>query len=289
MEQEPTTDLLGRTSARLLALGVPREQRLDALHLLAILDATADGAGVVRRPLDDLAGEFELPAAAVLDALDHLEDAGAIERAGSVVHLVGREDGGIGGLRLAEFLEDVRVSSTTRHARVSRLQVRAAAAVLAAAAAAAVLTFAPSTSTPPMPVASGGSSTALAPVSTSEPSARVTTALAGERRGTGSSSVDDLADGSVLEPPVTTAIAAALCPDGGPLLDIVDGLVVATNTARADLVITAVTVAGANLVGLELVVPAGQTVVADELPALPGATIDAWDWVDQELERGCPS
>src|SRR3954453_12772503 len=63
---EAASDLVGRTSARLLAAGVDRSERLDALHLLAILDASIDTSGRVRRPLDHLPGAFELQPLSVL-------------------------------------------------------------------------------------------------------------------------------------------------------------------------------------------------------------------------------
>src|SRR4051794_25751348 len=96
---DATPDLVGRTSARLLADGVGRIDRLEALRLLAVLDASTDAAGRVRRPLDDLAAEFELPPMGVLRSLDHLERAGAIQRDGASVLLVDRGDEGIGGMR----------------------------------------------------------------------------------------------------------------------------------------------------------------------------------------------
>src|SRR5688572_30075706 len=94
---EAASDLVGRTSARLLAAGVERRERLDALHLLAILDASTDIDGRVRRPIDDLAAEFELHPMAVLSGLDHLEEAGAVRRDGGAVVLLGTSPEGLGG------------------------------------------------------------------------------------------------------------------------------------------------------------------------------------------------
>src|SRR5688572_27986111 len=111
MEQpEAAPYLVGRTSARLLAAGLDRRDRLEALHLLAILDASIDTAGRVRRPLDDLAAEFELPPMSAMRSLDHLERAGAVQRDGTGVVLLGNSSQGLGGLQLADFLDDVRAS-----------------------------------------------------------------------------------------------------------------------------------------------------------------------------------
>src|SRR4051812_9120322 len=107
---EAAPDLVGRTSARLGAMGVDRRERLGALHLLAVLDASANDAGRVRRPLDDLAAEFELPVAGVMRSLEHLEAAGALERDGGAVVLIGRDADGVGGMHLADFLDDVRAA-----------------------------------------------------------------------------------------------------------------------------------------------------------------------------------
>ena len=43
---DATPDLVGRTSARLLADGVGRLDGLEALRLLAVLDASTDASGV---------------------------------------------------------------------------------------------------------------------------------------------------------------------------------------------------------------------------------------------------
>ena len=149
MEQpEAGPDLVGRTSARLLAAGIERRDRLEALHLLAILDASIDTSGRVRRPLDDLAAEFELPPMSVMRSLDHLERAGAVQRDGGGVLLLGGSDHGLGGLQLADFLDDVRASfdGDVPRRRRSTFLARSGAALVGAAAMIAVLTLAPSTS-----------------------------------------------------------------------------------------------------------------------------------------------
>src|SRR4051794_2143877 len=165
---DATPDLVGRTSARLLADGVGRIDRLEALRLLAVLDASTDAAGRVRRPLDDLAAEFELPPMGVLRSLDHLERAGAIQRDGGSVVLVDRGDEGIGGMRLADFLDDVQASFDDElvhpaHPRSPWL-ARTGAAVAAVAAAVGILAVVPN-----QPV---GQAVATAPSTTAAASQR---------------------------------------------------------------------------------------------------------------------
>ena len=158
-------DLVGRTSARLLAAGIDRRDRLEALHLLAILDASIDTSGRVRRPLDDLAAEFELAPMSVMRSLDHLEHAGAVQRDGGGVVLLGTSAEGIGGLQLADFLDDVRASFDD-HVPVRRrstLFARGGAALAAAAAALAIITLAPSSGVQtPVALRDAGSTTTAA-------------------------------------------------------------------------------------------------------------------------------
>lgn len=158
MEQpEVAPDLVGRTSARLLAAGIDRRDRLEALHLMAILHASIDTTGRVRRPLDDLAAEFELPPMSVMRSLDHLEQAGAVQRDGGGVLVLGAGDAGLGGLQLADFLDDVRASfdHDVRPRRRARLLARSGAVLAAAAAAVAIFTLAPGPATIDEPLALG--------------------------------------------------------------------------------------------------------------------------------------
>lgn len=165
MEQpEAGPDLLGRTSARLLAAGIDRRDRLDALKLLAILDASIDASGRVRRPLDDLAGEFELSPLSVLGSLDHLERVGAVRREGSHVCILDAEPGRVGGMQLAAFLDDLRASfdGARAPARSTWLVRRGGSLVasMTALAVLAVLTFTPTGA--PRPVALRDAPTATA-------------------------------------------------------------------------------------------------------------------------------
>lgn len=164
MEQpEIAPDLVGRTSARLLAAGVDRLERLDALHLLAILDASTDAQGRVRRPLDDLAGEFDLAPVSVMRSLDHLEEVQAVRREGGHVVLLGDDPRGLGGMQLADFLEDVRASfeGAPRADRRSGWIARQGAALVAVAAALAVLMLAPNPSMIDQPLAMSQASTTV--------------------------------------------------------------------------------------------------------------------------------
>lgn len=97
-------DVVGTASARLLALGVPRGDRLDALRLLGILGAQADAGGVVKRPLSDLAGEFALDPHDAARWLQALTAAGVVDHHAGGMVLAGREPPAAGGLRLADFL-----------------------------------------------------------------------------------------------------------------------------------------------------------------------------------------
>ena len=166
MEQpEAAPDLVGRTSARLLAAGIDRRDRLEALHLLAILDASIDTSGRVRRPLDDLAAEFELPPLSVMRSLDHLEHAGAVQRDGGGVLVLGASADGLGGLHLADFLDDVRASfdDAVPVRRRTTLFARGGAALAAAAAALAIITLAPSSGVQvPVALRDAGSTTTAA-------------------------------------------------------------------------------------------------------------------------------
>jgi hypothetical protein len=284
-------DLVGRTSARLAADGVERRDRLAALHLLAVLDASTDTTGRVRRPLDDLAAEFELPALSVLRSLDHLEHAGAVRREGSNVVILGRDEGGIGGLQLADFLEDVRAALEPGIAPIDEHRspwlVRTGAALVAVAAAFAVLTLAPSspttvTNTAARPTASSSSSTTGlgAPTTAAGAGATSSTVAAATSEG-------EAAATTTVAPSIDSGVVAAgECPTGTPITEVVGTVVRITNPTDADLVVTSLTVNGAPLATV-VSVPAGQT-VRHELPvAAPTASVDEWHWADPTVARDC--
>lgn len=290
MEPDATPDLVGRTSARLLADGVGRLDRLEALRLLAVLDASTDANGRVRRPLDDLAAEFELPTMGVMRSLDHLERAGAIQREdGGTVLLLDRDED-LGGIHLADFLDDVRASfddpvpsPAPTH---SPWMARAGAALVAVAAAVGIIALAPSQPAV-QPVATGPtSSVAAAPSSTSSTSA-------------GRSSVvppSSALDRTPFEPGASTAVpgadttvvAATRCPTGAPTAEIVGNLVRLSNPTSADVVVLSLDIGGI-LSPTTLAIPAGQH-VDYALPAPPpSASIGEWDWSDPNTAGTCPS
>ena len=204
---EAGPDLVGRTSARLLAAGVARHERLDALHLLAILDASTDTRGNVRRPLDDLAGEFELAPLSVLRSVDHLERVGAVERDGGHVILLGASPEGLGGMRLANFLDDVRASFAGEAPVAQRpgWLARSGGALVAAAAAVAVLLLAPGQATFEQPLALRGTDASVADRAEGAASSDPDAPILRIRRNT--------TDGVPAAPiPLDTVVAAAQAP-----------------------------------------------------------------------------
>ena len=107
-------DLVGTASARLLAVGATRRDRLRALSLLGVLCDHSDAQGRVRLPLDLLAGEFTVPvdrANKLLQLLLAIEVV-AVGEDGIVV--AGQEPAATGGLRLAGFLANVAAVTDDR-------------------------------------------------------------------------------------------------------------------------------------------------------------------------------
>ena len=324
---DPTEDAVGRTSARLLAAGVPSSERLDALHLLAVLDASADGNGRVRRPLDDLADEFELDLGTVMRCLEHLEDAGAIERDGVGVVLPRHGGGAVGGMLLADFLTDIRSAlEDIEPQRPPRIHVmaRATAGLVAAAALIAVALI--------VPGGSGTTTTTMAAPSSTSPAVRttaddrrspiVTTSTDAPAGATGAAGSSSAGSTSPSPSPASvegqtgpeTTLAAVPCPADGPIavvdsdpegIDEAAATVgsspsisgTATNPTAHDLEITVMIARSGTTEGelaAPLLVPAGQTVTwsvaAVRLNVLdpPGAIIEEWAWTDPAV-RGCPS
>lgn len=100
-------DPVGTASARLLAAGVGRRDRLDALSLLGLLGDHADHDGLVRLPLSTLAGEFSMPAARARRLLAVLVEVGAVAAREEGLAVVAWQPSGAEGLRLAAFLANV--------------------------------------------------------------------------------------------------------------------------------------------------------------------------------------
>ncbi|MBW3644133.1 MAG: hypothetical protein KY441_01335 [Actinobacteria bacterium] len=103
-------------SARLLAAGTPRRERLEALSLLGLLFDHADAGGRVRVPLDDLADEFDLPRARAEAALEALVRVGGVGRDADGVVLSGSHPPLSGSLRLSAFLANVAAVLDDQHA-----------------------------------------------------------------------------------------------------------------------------------------------------------------------------
>lgn len=281
---EAAPDLVGRTSARLTALGVERRERLVALHLLAVLDASTDLSGRVRRPLDDLADEFELPVVAVMRSLEHLEDAGALRRDGGAVVLLDRDVDGVGGMHLAGFLDDVRAALDDHpHQQRSPWLARAGAGLIAVAAAIGILWLAPSQpSVVEQSVASGGT-TAPVVETTARPNAPSPAPT--------DASVPSLPSAEIPAGDTAVVAAAGTCPAGEPTAIFEGSVLRITNPATSEIVVTAFRIGAATTPTL-ITVPAGETVEhAVTLPAttsLP-VSIDEWDWTDPATARTCAS
>ena len=290
---EIAPDLLGRTSARLLAAGIGRRARLDALHLLAVLDASTDATGVVRRPLDDLAAEFELEPLSVIVALDHLERAGAVQRVGDHVALARHEGDTVGGMQLAGFLDDVRASFDGGHGtpapRRARRVARAGVALVAAAAAIAVVTIAPSNppaADTPLAVATSTTATPASSSSTAPPTAVAPTTTQAQVPVP----TADAVPAAPLPAPETT-VAAASCPTGSPVAEVIDGIIRITNPTDEDVVVEAGAIDGVILTEA-VVVSAGTSVIRPAPGALlipAHALTDGWAWHDATVARTCPA
>lgn len=290
MEQR---DHVGRAAARLLANGVDRGDRLDSLHLLGILDASADVTGRVRRPLDDLAAEFELDLSAVLRSLTHLEEAGAIERDAGALVIVDRDEGGAGGLLLSDFIDDVRaVLADPAPPATSRWRARAGAALVAAAAVLAVVTI-PSTDPdpgPPPSVAIGPSADRVPvprPTSSMIERRRTTTTVAAPGRDVPPTAVTPVPGAA---PPIAPGtVVAAGCPEEQPIVVVAGTGLEVTNPSTHDLVVTGLEIDGSPFRAATFVVPARSTVTPPVVvpAAARGDAVLDWDWDDPMIGDRC--
>ena len=102
-------DPVGTASARLLAAGVSRRDRLDALSLLGLLGDHAGHDGLVRLPLSTLAGEFSMPEARARRLLGALVEVGAVVLHPDGLMVVSWQPSASEGLRLAGFLANVAI------------------------------------------------------------------------------------------------------------------------------------------------------------------------------------
>lgn len=102
-------DLVGETSARLLALGVERRDRLTALRVLGLLADHVDADQRVRREVDDLAAEFDIPAPALRASVAALvlAEVVLVDLDSGTLRLAVAARPAAGGLRLEAFLRNV--------------------------------------------------------------------------------------------------------------------------------------------------------------------------------------
>ena len=180
-------DLVGEASARLLAAGFPRDDRLGSLRLLGVLLTVAGPTGVVHRDVRQLASEFGLPPSDSERWLSQLASTGAIHVGEGTVVLAGPDDGDATGLRLDEFLAVVAdLDERRRRRRGLARPVGAAVTAVAAGLAGLVL----------LPAAFDGPAT---PVLTDRPQIEVPTTTGVDSRD-GSSGPTD---GERPAPPVS--------------------------------------------------------------------------------------
>lgn len=100
-------DLVGTASARLLASGTARGDRLAALNLLGLLVDHADADDIVRLPLRMLAGEFGVPLERGNALLQLLVAVEVVHDAGDGVMVGCSSPPNAGGLRLSRYLTNV--------------------------------------------------------------------------------------------------------------------------------------------------------------------------------------
>jgi hypothetical protein len=219
--EEVAADLVGVASARLLAHGVSRPDRLGALRLLGVLATVADGSGRVRRPLPDVAAEFALPGPDAVRWLEHLVAVEVVVPDGDQLVVLGREPDAHGPLRLHDFLE-LAASLDRPGPRVplGRL-ARPAAAVLAVAALAGAVLLAPAVMPErTTPVSSTGEPrTAATSTTTSTTSSPATSASEGTPT-TGSPPVATTPQPSSTPASTSTSTTVLDCPIGVPSVEV---------------------------------------------------------------------
>ncbi|MCU1379378.1 MAG: hypothetical protein JWN29_2361 [Acidimicrobiales bacterium] len=306
-DPELADDLVGVASARLLAADVPRAERLDALRLLGVLATVADAQKRVRRPLRELAREFDLPADEVEAWLAHLLDVEVVRWEGGMLELAALEPPAAGGLRLHDFL--ALASDPDPRPRRRSVPLRPAGLLLAAAAIVALVLLGPAVvrdrSTPVSADHQVASEVPTTKGTVGRPPATHTTVPPASA-----------APGAIQQGPVptpSTSIGALPCPTGSPILQVLrvtpragklvvegqvrnpasEGVVLRSFTLRAAIGGGEVTAPGTTH---ELLVPRLSTVPWEaELPvAVPlgttvGVTLGDWDWRDSALSSVCPS
>ena len=284
-------DFVGTVSARLLAVGLPRDQRLGALRLLSALDTLADRDDRVRRPLRQVGTEFELPADEIEGWLDALVWVGAVAEDDGGILLLGREQPA-GSIRLHDFLTVVsELDDYPVGRRTAPVVFRPAAAVLVAAALIAAVILAPGVVR---------TRTSNEPTNLAAPAGRSSTT--GRAANSTASTTGTSPTTGFLNLPPAFAVRTTVCPTGVPaieVLDVVSGPIttvsgVISNASTSPLAVTAFTVI-ANVGGQDLpgiagtadpitVDPGSSTTWSAVLPTTPPAgtavrvTLDHWEW-----------
>jgi hypothetical protein len=320
-DAELADDLVGVSSARLLAAGIPRDERMAALRLLGILATVADRDHRVRRPLGDVAREFELSPVDVDLWADHLESIGALERDGQNVVLAGAEPAYTGALRLHDFLDLAAGGDASRGRRPARQLVRPRSGILVAAALLLALLVAPRVlDQQATPV----SANVDAPVATTGPPL-TTSGRPGIRPGETSASTTPTSGatpttkaapsiGPSGAPTTTLLPPVPACPSGAPIIEVLG----ASNDLAGSLTVSGVvrnpTAAALSVKGFTvratvlgqtfsapgtaqpLAIAAGGTAVWHATlpvaapPTTPVQTaLGAWSWNDPSLPTGCPT
>ena len=298
-EEGLTGDFVGTVSARLLAAGIPRDERLGALRLLGALDTLADRDDRVRRPLAQVGTEFELPPDHLDEWLGALVEVGAVDVHGDGIVLAGRESTA-GSIRLQDFLAVVAQMDAPSAPRRAPAVLRPASAILVAAAllVAVVLT----------PGAVRNRSTE-SPATLAGRAANGSSSTAGVPSGTGATPASG--GGRVSTVPSNLAAGSLECPSGAPVFDVgevVAGTDLSTvtgvvhNAADQPVAVTGFTLI-ADIAGQEVAVPAtdvplivpaaGAATWQATVPATatPGTTVrvvlDHWEWRGAAAE--CPA
>lgn len=315
-DEDLADDLVGVASARLVAMGVPRGERLRALRLLSVLATLADADDRVRRPLSMVASEFELPPDEVEFWFNDLLAIGVVRMEGPSIVLAGREPNRDVGITLHDFLDAAAPPARSHRARAL---LRSSGAVLAAVAVIAVVLVAPSvvddddsapvstSRRPDVPTTVGAdpssmTSTPATPTSTDTdaPAPLVEAVEGGERIGpvlvstTTSTLLPCPVDVPALEVLGTTTVAdGRLAVDGLARNSSTRGLRVESFTVRATVAGREISVPG--LLRPLVVPPGGEVLWQSLLPILapPGTsvriTLGDWEWLDLEDGLVCPS
>ena len=317
-DAELAEDLVGVTSARLLAAGIPRDERNGALRLLGVLATVADRDQRVRRPLREVAREFALAPDDVEVWAGHLQAVGALRRNGDHVVLLGAEPAYAGGLRLHDFLDAAAELDHPPARREVRDLVRPLSAVLVAAALlVAVLATPRLLNQKATPVSSERDRITTATPSTSTPTGSGVTGTTGATGNGGSSPATTAGAGGVAPvtpaaPTTTTLLPLPPCPTGLPGIDVpststdlAGNLAVAgilRNPTDTPMIVQGFTVQ-ATVLGQTVSVPGiaapvsvaphGSTSWQTSLgvvaaPGTPVTTVlGAWSWDDPSLPSSC--